>query len=106
MHDEKNKDNLDYAKLIETPEFKDLMQRKKKFTVPYVVLFFIVFFTLPILTSYTSILEARAIGWITWTWMYSFMIFFMVWLLTSIYTRKARSFDKDVEGILKKYIVK
>lgn len=101
-----NKGKVDYEKMIQTEEFQDLLKRKKKFTVPYVVLFLVVFFTLPILTSYTSILEARAVGWLTWTWIYSFIIFAMVWILTSIYTSKARKFDKDVEGILKKYIVK
>ncbi len=103
---QKNKESIDYEKLIETEEFKNLMKRKKNFIVPYVIFFLVAFFTLPILTSYTSILETRAIGWLTWTWIYSFAIILMVWVLTSIYTAKAKTFDKDVEGILKKYIVK
>lgn len=98
--------DLDFEKIINTPEFKSLVKRKNAFATPYVILFFVVFFTLPILTSYTSILETRAIGWMTWTWVYSFGIFIMVWVLTSIYMNKAKEFDKDVEEILKKNIVK
>lgn len=98
--------DLDFEKIINTPEFKSLVKRKNAFAAPYVILFFVVFFTLPILTSYTSILETRAIGWMTWTWVYSFGIFIMVWVLTSIYMNKAKEFDKDVEEILKKNIVK
>lgn len=98
--------DLDFEKIINTPEFKSLVKRKNAFSMPYVILFFVVFFTLPILTSYTSILETRAIGWMTWTWVYSFGIFIMVWVLTSIYMNKAKTFDKDVEVILKKYVVK
>lgn len=102
LHGEK----IDFDKIIQTEEFKSLVKRKGKFTTPYVIFFFAVFFTLPILTSYTSILEALAIGWMTWTWVYAFGIFIMVWVLTSIYMNKAKEFDKDVEDILKKYIVK
>ncbi|WP_249336538.1 DUF485 domain-containing protein [Sporosarcina sp. Marseille-Q4063] len=101
---QKNKD-LDFEKIINTPEFKSLVKRKNAFSRPYVIFFFVVFFTLPILTSYTSILEARAIGWMTWTWVYSFGIFIMVWVLTSIYMNKAKEFDKDVEEILKKNVL-
>ena len=98
--------DLDFEKIINTPEFKGLVKRKNTFITPYVIFFFVVFFTLPILTSYTSILETRAIGWMTWTWVYSFGIFIMVWILTSIYMNKAKEFDKDVEEILKKNILK
>lgn len=106
MGQQMNEQKIDYEHTIQTEEFKNLVKRKKKFTTPYVIFFFLMFFTLPILTSYTSLLEIRAIGWMTWTWVYSFSIFIMVWILTSIYTKKAKEFDKDVEKILKKYIVK
>lgn len=102
---QKTKD-LDFEKIINTPEFKGLVKRKNTFATPYVIFFFVVFFTLPVLTSYTTILENPAIGAMTWTWVYSFGIFIMVWVLTSIYMNKAKEFDKDVEEILKKNIVK
>ena len=104
----KNKVNsgLDYEKIINTPEFKNLVKRKRIFSTPYIIFFFIAYFTLPILTGYTSILENRAIGWMTWTWVYSLSMFVMVWVFTSIYMKKAKSFDIDVEEILKKNIVK
>ncbi|MDS9472938.1 DUF485 domain-containing protein [Sporosarcina pasteurii] len=106
MNQGQNEKTVDYAKIIQTDEFKSLVKRKKKFAIPYVIFFFVVFFTLPILTSYTSILEARAIGWMTWTWVYAFGIFIMVWVLTSIYMNKAKEFDENVEEIIKKYVVK
>lgn len=106
MSQKKKEQEINYKEIIQTDEFKSLMKRKKNFTTPYVIFFLIVFFTLPILTSYTTILEARAIGWMTWTWVYSFSIFIMVWVLTSIYMNKAKQFDKDVDDILKKYILK
>jgi uncharacterized membrane protein (DUF485 family) len=97
---------FDYEKVINTPEFKNLVKRKRRFSTPYIIFFFAAFFTLPILTGYTSILEARAIGWMTWTWVYSLLMFVMVWVFTSIYMKKAKSFDIDVEEILKKHVIK
>lgn len=106
MNHRQNEKTVDYEKIIQTDEFKSLVKRKKKFSTPYIIFFMVVFFMLPILTSYTSILETRAIGWMTWTWVYSFAIFIMVWVLTSIYMNKAKQFDENVEEIIKKYIVK
>jgi len=97
---------LDYEKIINTPEFKNLVKRKRIFSTPYIIFFFIAYFTLPLLTGYTSILENRAIGWMTWTWVYSLSMFIMVWLFTSIYMNKAKSFDIDVEEILRKNVIK
>ena len=94
--------NLDYEKLINTPEFKKLSKRKNGFLLSYSILFTAIYALLPILTSYTTILENSAIGRITWTWIYSFGLFIMVWTLATIYTKKAAGFDKDVEEILKK----
>ena len=97
--------SLDYEKLINTPEFKALAKKKKGFLTPYTIFFCAAYGLLPILTAYTSILENSAIGRITWTWMYSFGMFILVWTLATIYTKKAASFDKDVEEILKKNIL-
>lgn len=93
---------LDYEKLINTPEFKKLSKRKNGFLLFYTILFTAIYGLLPVLTSYTTILENKAIGLITWTWIYSFGLFIMVWTLATIYTKKAAGFDKDVEEILKK----
>lgn len=106
MNNNKETPKLDFEKLINTPEFKKLTTRKKAFLIPYVIFFSLLYAILPILTAYTSILETHAIGYITWTWIYSFGLFIMVWTLSTIYTRKAKGFDKDVEEILRKNIVK
>ena len=93
---------IDYEKIINTPEFKGLMKRKNKFAISSIIFFTLAYFTLPILTGYTKILEARAIGWMTWTWVYAFSMFIIVWLFTSLYMNKAKDFDIEVEDILKK----
>lgn len=100
------KSTVDYEKIVETTEFKALVQRKKKFSTPYVIIFFAAYFILPLLTGYTTILEKDAIGHMTWTWVYAFSMFILVWVFTSIYMNKAKHFDNDVDEIIEKNILK
>lgn len=95
---------LDYERIIETPEFTRLVRKKNRFITPYTAAFFVIYLMLPILTSYTNILETRAVGWMTWTWVYAFGLFAMVWVFTQIYVKKARDFDKDVDQIIEKHV--
>lgn len=100
------KSSMDYEKIVETQEFKHLVKKKKTFATPYVIIFFGVYFLFPILTGYTKVLETRAIGYMTWTWVYAFAMFVMVWVFTSIYMTKAKHFDKDVDEIIEKNVLK
>ncbi len=100
------KTTLDYERLVETEDFKGLLKRKKKFSTPYVIFFFAAYFILPLLTGYTKILETPAIGAMTWTWVYSFAMFVMVWTFTSIYMTKAKHFDREVDLIIEKNVLK
>ena len=89
----------EYIAISESPEFKALSKRKAAFIVPITITFLLLYFLLPILSSFTNVLDGKAIGEITWIWVYSFGLFIMVWVLTMIYVKKAASFDKDVEKI-------
>ncbi|MEM5594036.1 DUF485 domain-containing protein [Niallia circulans] len=76
------------------------MSQKKKFLIPLTVFFLLFYFMLPILTSYTTILNKPAIGSITWTWVYAFAQFIMTWVLSMIYVRKAMKFDELAADIV------
>jgi uncharacterized membrane protein (DUF485 family) len=102
---ETRSNNVDYERLVETPEFKALVKRKNAFMTPYVVMFLAAYFLLPILTGYTHLLETKAIGWITWTWIYSFAMFIMTWTFATIYLKNSSSFDKEAEAIIAKNIL-
>ncbi|WP_153730715.1 DUF485 domain-containing protein [Sporosarcina obsidiansis] len=102
----RGKSTIDYEKIVETEDFKALIKRKKNFSRPYVIFFFAAYFILPLLTGYTKILETRAIGYMTWTWVYAFSMFIMVWVFTSIYMNKAKHFDTDVDNIIEKNVLK
>ncbi|MEK3886830.1 DUF485 domain-containing protein [Bacillus sp. FSL K6-3431] len=91
---------VNFEQVSESTQFKTLMKKKKKFLIPWTLFFLVFYFTLPILTSYTNVLNTPAIGDISWVWIYAMAQFVMTWILCTIYVRKFYSFDKDAEEII------
>ncbi len=95
-----NEQKTKYEKMIETDKFKELMSKKKKFIVPLTIFFLVIYFTLPILTSYTKVLHAKAIGDITWVWIFALAQFIMTWTLVTIYMKKSATFDRLASEVI------
>lgn len=93
------KDEEKYEKMVELPSFQKLISIKKNFIISSTLLIFILFLALPILTSYTTILNHSFIGPITWAWFWAFMLFVMTWFFCVLYTKKANFFDHLSEKI-------
>lgn len=91
-----------YTAIAESHEFKSLKSKKNKFILPMSIFFLLAYIMLPILTSYTNILNANAFGDVAWVWIYSLALFVMTWAFCMIYVKKANSFDKEVEVIFEK----
>ncbi|WP_066313947.1 DUF485 domain-containing protein [Bacillus sp. FJAT-29814] len=89
-----NQTESDYSAIAQSASFKTLLSEKKKFIVPLTIFFFCFYFTLPILTSYSTILNTKFIGNITWAWVFAFMQFVMTWGLCMLYSKKAAKFDE------------
>lgn len=91
-----------YTQIAQSPEFKKLIAEKKRFIIPVTIFFFAFYFALPILTSYSKILNTKAIGDISWAWIFAFAQFIMTWVLCIAYSNKAKKFDELAEDVLKK----
>lgn len=91
---------LHYSQIEKSTKFKALMQEKKRFIIPLTVFFLLFYFSLPILASYTTILNNPAIGSITWAWILALAQFIMTWTLCIMYVKKAAQFDKKADVIL------
>ncbi|RHW41515.1 DUF485 domain-containing protein [Neobacillus notoginsengisoli] len=91
---------LDYSKIVQSPSFQQLLREKRKFLLPSTLFFMAFYFTLPILTAYSTVLNNPAFGPISWAWVFAFAQFIMTWALCIIYTKKAARFDRLVEGII------
>src|SRR5699024_3084286 len=96
----------DYEEVARSRKFKQLMNERKKFIIPFTIFFIVFYFMLPILTSYTTILNTPVIGDITWVWVYAFAQFVMTWVLSIIYIRKAAVFDKKSNEIIEEQLDK
>ena len=62
---------IPYEELIQTEEFKGLLERKKAFIIPTTIFFLIFYFTLPLLSAYTRFFILEVIGPITGAWVYA-----------------------------------
>lgn len=89
----------DWKSIEQSSSFQELIRLKKGFIIPAVIFFIIFYFTLPILTGYTTVLNGKAIGVINWAYIYAFAQFAMTWILCHMYMSKANKFDKLVEEI-------
>ncbi|QED46684.1 DUF485 domain-containing protein [Cytobacillus dafuensis] len=91
----------DFEKIEQSSQFQELMAAKRKFLVPSIILFFGLYLLFPILISYTNLMDAPAIGEISWAWIYALLLFIMTWVMATIYMKKAAAFDHMAEKIWK-----
>lgn len=97
---------VDFERVESSPQFKRLMENKKKFIVPMTIFFLVFYFLLPISTSYGTFLNTPVFGDITWAWVFAVAQFVMTWVICSIYVKKANTFDKDADQIVNEQIEK
>ncbi|AIE61087.1 DUF485 domain-containing protein [Bacillus methanolicus] len=95
-----NASSLNYSEMAQSTSFKHLLRKKRNFILPFSLFFLAFYFTLPILTAYSDILNTPALGPISWAWVFAFAQFIMTWTLCIIYTKKSTEFDKIVEEII------
>lgn len=93
------KNQLTYSDVARSELFRKLMDEKKRFIIPMTLFFLAFYFTLPVLTAFSNVLNAPAIGSITWAWVFAFAQFIMTWVLCSMYSRKSETFDAICEEI-------
>jgi uncharacterized membrane protein (DUF485 family) len=90
---------IDYSQIAQSSSFQHLMRTKKNFILSATLFFLVFYFALPILTSYSNVLNSPAIGPISWAWGFAFGQFIMTWALCMLYSKRAAKFDEIVEQI-------
>ena len=95
-------DSINYDTIDRMESFNHFVRKKNTFLFGTTVAFLTFYILLPIL-AFTSVLQQKAIGSITWVWVYSLALFIMTIVLCTIYTKMATKFDKTVAAILKEY---
>lgn len=98
------KKNTDFKKVENSRKFKKLINQRKKFIIPLTIFFLVFYFALPIMTSYSTILNQSAIGDISWAWLFAFAQFVMTWVLCIVYVKRSAKFDKQADEIIEEEI--
>ncbi|MGI6126810.1 MAG: DUF485 domain-containing protein [Planifilum sp.] len=91
----------DWERIANTPEFRELMARKKRFIIPATLFFALYYFALPILTGYFEFLNTRVVGALNWAYLFALSQFFMAWIIAILYVRSANKTDQLIEKISK-----
>lgn len=91
---------VNYTEIVQSTKFQNLMKSKNAFILPMSIFFFVFYFSLPLMTSYTKVLNQPAFGPVTWAWVFAFAQFVMTWTFCILYSKKAQKFDEEVKHIL------
>lgn len=100
---ERTKPMHDYEAIAASPEFKSLVRKKNRFLLPVAIFFLLFYFTLPLLTSFSTVLNKPVIGDITLVWVFALAQFVMTWTLCMLYVKKANQFDSEADQVLTKH---
>ena len=87
----------EWVRVERTESFKDLIRRKRAFIIPATIFFLVFYFGLPLLAAFTTVLNARAVGPLTWAYVYAFAQFAMTWILMHLYVSRANKWDGLVD---------
>lgn len=88
--------------------FQTMVRARRRLVRPLVVIILVLFFAQQILTNFTSLLDGYAFPGMTWAYLYSFALFFVVVILTTIYRRgmdavESQKRPSEVEPVAAQY---
>jgi uncharacterized membrane protein (DUF485 family) len=94
--------SLDWERIAQSPEFRALMKRKRRFIVWSVAFFTVYYFALPVLTGYFRFLNTPVFGAMNYAYLIALSQFLMAWVLAFLYIRHANQTDRLIEEIVRK----
>jgi uncharacterized membrane protein (DUF485 family) len=95
-------DKIEWDRIAETREFKDLLAIKKTFIIPAFLFFIVYYFLLPILVGYApEFMSTKIIGVVNLAYLFALSQFFMAWTVAWLYVKAANNFDRLAKDIVK-----
>ena len=91
----------EWVRIERTNAFQELVRSKKAFIIPATIFFMVFYFGLPILASFTTLLNFTVVGAITGAYAYAFAQFIMTWTLMHLYVSQANKWDNKIEQVLR-----
>ncbi len=86
----------EWDQLATTPEFKELLEAKKRTIIPATIFFIVYYFALPVSVGYfPDFMDTRVIGNVNLAYLFALSQFFVAWAIAAWYTNVAgRVYDK------------
>lgn len=93
----------DWNRIAATPEFRALVDARRRFIIPATVFFLVYYFALPILVGYApGLMTRRVVGVVNLAYLFALSQFFMAWIIAALYVRAAARWDRMSRDILDK----
>lgn len=93
----------DWERIAASPEFRRLIQLKRRFIVRATLFFILYYFTLPILVGYVPyLMDLRVVGSLNIAYVFALSQFLMAWLLAWMYVRASARFDRISRDLIAK----
>jgi uncharacterized membrane protein (DUF485 family) len=100
---DEDSDPVDWRRVTQTPEFKNMLKAKLRFIVPATLFFVVYYFALPVLVGYApGFMSRRVFGVVNIAYLFALSQFFMAWIIAALYLRAASRFDKMEKGIIER----
>ena len=87
----------EWVRVERTPAFQEYSRKRKVFLISATIFFLAFFFLLSFLAAFTTVLNCKALGPLTWAYVYGFAQFAMTWILMHIYVSRANKWDDLVD---------
>lgn len=90
----------EWHRISEDPDFRALVNARRRFTVPASIFFVVFYFLLPVLAGFDRDLLSRPVwGPLTSGFVFAIAQFAVAWLLMGLYLSRSRAFDDAAEAL-------
>ncbi len=87
----------EWVRMEQAPSFQEYARKRKVFLISATIFFFAFFFIFVFLAAFTTVLNSKAVGPLTWAYIYGLAQFAMTWILMHIYVGQANKWDGLVD---------
>lgn len=95
---------VDFKKIEQSSDFKELKRSKNMFIWPITVLFFCYYLAFPLMAGYAKDLMVTFVfANFTFGYLYGLTFYLVAWGLAAIYVVRAKKFDQQADKIKEKY---
>src|SRR5215208_5054660 len=87
----------EWVRVERTSAFQEYSQKRKVFLISATIFFLAFFFVFVFLAAFTTVLNSKAVGPLTWAYIYGLAQFPMTRILMHIYVHQANKWDELID---------